>query len=502
MKKAPEDTNKRWHYERAEKKRALFYEELVEESKEWKEWRTKKLAEKASEAEEDQLDVESDDEEDVEVVQQVQNAQSPERPPRKGKLRRYSGTEGEDSDAAAVSVTSEKRYATPPPPGQRNGARTSGVVVEVPSPSRQRTKEREQLLQVGTAQAEETKSAAKNASSEHPLKGSGTNKTSAASLTNAIPDEVTNMVFQADEAIAQRQSLTQTGQSGRDLSSNMTPQGVSVKQSLPQPGPVTTLDDDSGSEDSRAEVTDDDAAQDGQTRFRPASQPSERGQPDLQEDSFRAEMISPVPQSQEGRARGSSGLSLESSLEEIQPDLSLYHIQHPAPGPKDSNSITVKKVKEVLGEKAKEVLGEKAPLHKRQHSRDSDGPSSPSKMETSHTSKRSRTDASVPRHAPYNPSRRIMQSPSPELEDPRDTHQRSQQPSGRTNHLPGGTHHPPSISNRPASSSGGRHIHHISDGEPDIIEVSDRSSTNASQPFSSQPVKHSIREKLQRPRWP
>lgn len=472
----------------------MFYDELVEESKDWKAWRAKKLAEKASETEEDEFVGEDDDGEDVEVVHQALNVESPARPPKKGKLRRYSETEGDDSDAQAPYVTSKKRYTTPPPSSQRTAARTSDVVVEVLSPSRQRMEEVQGTPHAASALQAADEMRAASSGSRIPsfiLKKTGTSSHSAATTAHIIPDEVTDMVSQADRASSQKQSVSQASYPASNSSRNVL-QGVnSEKQARPEGHLIMTLDD-SGSEDSAAVVTDDDTAKQSHMRYRPAPHLINNGQPDL-EDSFKAEMIAAIPRSPEPVLphNDTTSMSLENSLEEIQANPSLYQVRTSTPGPKPFEQITEERVKATLALK-----------HKRQHSRESDGPGSPSKLVTTHAPKRSRVEASASNQTPYNPRRRILQSPNLEQEDGVDettkTTRRLETRSGQVIPVSGSAPR----SSRPFTPATNNHFTYISDTEEDPSQVANRGDPQVPPPFPSQPVSQTIREKLPRPPLP
>lgn len=133
------ERDKRWHYEKAEKKREVFYQELVAESKQWKDWRAEQIAAKASETEEETGAEEDDEGEDLEVVSQHQSSPS-KQPVKKGTLSRHSDADEHDSDhkpsAAAhctspVVVSHQQQHSTPREKG-------TTFVVEIPSPGRQR----------------------------------------------------------------------------------------------------------------------------------------------------------------------------------------------------------------------------------------------------------------------------------------------------------------------------------------------------------------------------
>lgn len=511
VKKAPEDTNTRWHYEKAEKKRAVFYDELIQESKDWKEWRAKKLAEKASETEEDELHDAGDEGEDIEMIQQASEAREPrlpEKPAKKGKLRRYSDPESADSEAP--QVTSTRRAVTPTRARQHTSSSNKTVVVEIPSPSRQNDNRRRPSPADTDDMLVDTSSDMHKAPSSRPL-------------PLVIPEspqraEAFGFPFGSDLLNTIRGKVDRApngdGLQGIDrsavLPSSLDPsRGESVSANGLA---ASALEEDSGSEDSRAEVTDDDV------------EGSRNGTSDAIDDSFRAQMISPVGRSQEVAQSRQSGLSRESSIENFQPNPSLYQVRTSTPDPNAVSLDLSNELEITLGQKAmpvpevslqdylnkvKSTLGEKATAAPKRHlSTDSDTLSSPLKTDKSPAHKRSRrNDPSAPiPPVPYNPKRMILQSPSPAPEDASSRVTDSAQSGTRINER---SRVPPSSTpaKRPPSSSQiNSSVIDISDEEEELASTEVPSGRTSSAPFPSQRVRSRgtydeagfVREKLGR----
>lgn len=518
VKIAPADTDKRWHHERAEKKRSVFYDELLEESKEWKAWRAQKDAEKASETPAEDNDIDEEDEgEDIELVSQVQDV-SPARPSRKGKLRRHSDMDSVDSDPQSPDVKPVKPSSTSTGSRQRSSARNDGIVVEVQSPPRPRATRKAHPLPTAEAQLGEMnvdvlpfkeRSASPAKVFTSTPKRPSSHDSSVNNLNAEILNEIAHKINNAPHARVLPKSADGLAHGmSHASSSQVLAQGHSGVQSE-LAGAATVFEDDSGSEDSKAEVTDD------ETSKAPGSSPhlSKSGfrnpRQDVQDDSFRAEMISPVPRlGQAAPNPNRMSLDSESSLENvIRADTSLYKRRDRTPISPDTSTINHDTVLATLGQKPQQ--------HKRQRSRDSDMPGLSATEEDPHLDKRARSAGEAPHdRRSQNKRRTIPQSPTPEKDGHRGTfgldHQSS--PSQSKNHSLPRFPPPSSASTRrgPPSSQSRADVIDISDEEDEDCIPESQTHTSArktprdldSQKMRSPatiPTSSSVREPLGRP---
>lgn len=530
------ERDKRWHYEKAEKKREVFYQELVAESKQWKDWRAGQIAAKASEAEEETGAEEDDEGEDLEVVSQ-HHSSPVEEPGKKGSLRRHSDADEHDSDHKLSSAAHCSSPVVDSHQQQHSTPREKGTtfVVEIPSPSRQRHRTESRQSPV-----KEYTMALDNSPEPEDAYMTSTPK---ASVSTILAEGVTSQESEKDIELgllaAIKEKVQDAPKEGLMASPLYTEAGglkhdgpVMFRQSHDQQEGSAALmgnarqnmaDDTSGSEDSSAEITDNENRETQDT-----AKPSLKSSiPDssvpksstiklsvldtsANDESFPAVMIKPVHSSQGQKKEEAIDMTEDGDDD----DLSAAHASS-VQGKTPARYSPPESIDRNVEAAVKETLSTKSTSRKRQLSSGSQSqPPLSSKPESGSSSKRARQHGKGGPKPTFSARRTIPQDPSDSESDiisnKKDTNAIISDGATPNEIKPNSSQARGSAGNAPSSSRDDDGTILISESEDDMNTLLDDKASsaegrNTKPEFPSQPIQSSassdtpIREKLGRP---
>lgn len=439
--------NKLWHYEKAEKKRAVFYDELVEESKQWKVWRDQKLAEKASEPDDETATEDDEEGEDIELVQRKE-IDTPKNAEPARKLRRHSDVDDQEQTTDDDPFVTSRRANQNTVLQQGKPSKATKVSVVIPSPNRQRMSAPQESFK----HEDEAMSLEDSFELPEPLQQSTPKSASTALQQHLSKKEVDVDVLREiqsklDSVSRQSSSFFPRGEANTPMIGHALAEPLQAGKA-----PSPTIEDSSGSEDSSAEVTDDEV-----NRTKPSNEPPGTGPVNVArpnsppEDSFYSEMIAPVDISQATASRHSNAAEHD-SMDDFKPQTALYTIQRPDHSQKSAHKRTAtppgasvdepydgivgidpeveEKVQAAINEKQpqrkrqlsvqeveadiKKTLGNKSPERKRQRAAPNGTETFPVSVAETASTRPSQIHESRRGNQPsYNTRRTIPQSPSP-----------------------------------------------------------------------------------------